>query len=210
MKKVLRIFAITLGVVLLVMLVAPVIFKSKIEAVVKEKVNEQVQAKVDWSKFSLSFFRGFPNLSVNLHELSVVGLDPFAGDTLAGIQRFELRVNPFSAIRKNLEVKSILVDHPLVNVIVMADGRANWDITDESEKGEVEEVKEEDSETSDGAMTVTLKRLAINGGRIYYTDKSSDMDASLEGFDLEMRGDLSMEQTELELSSTVERLNVNM
>jgi len=210
MKKVLRIFAITLGVILLVMLVTPVLFKSKIEAVVKEKVNEQVQAKVDWTKFSLSFFRGFPNLSVNLHKLSVVGLDPFAGDTLAGIERFELRVNPFSAIRKNLKVKSILVDHPLINGIVMEDGLANWDITEESDETALEEVKEGEAETSAGAMTITLKRLVINGGRIYYIDKSSDMDAALEGFNLELRGDLSMEQTELELSSNTERINVKM
>jgi uncharacterized protein involved in outer membrane biogenesis len=113
MKKFLKILAITIGVVLLLLVITPMLFKSKIEAVVKDKINEQVQAQVDWTKFGLSFFRGFPDLSVSLHELSVVGLDPFAGDTLAGIQRFELRVNPFSAIRKNLQVKSILVESQL-------------------------------------------------------------------------------------------------
>jgi len=115
MKKVLKILAISLGVILLLLILAPMLFKGRIEAVVKEKVNEQIHATVDWTKLSLSFFRGFPDLSINLHQVSVIGVEPFAGDTLAGLQRFELRVNPFSAIRKNLVVKSILVDHPLIN-----------------------------------------------------------------------------------------------
>jgi len=206
MKKVLKILVITLGVILLLLLVTPVLFKGKIEAVVKEKVNEQIHATVDWSKFGLSFFRGFPDLSISLHQVSVVGIESFAGDTLAGLQRFELRVNPFSAIRKNLVVKSILVDHPLINGIVLEDGTANWDITDETTTTE-EEVTEDASESS---MAVSLKRFAITDGRIYYTDQSSDMDASLEGLNLELRGDLSMEQTELKLSSGIERINVKM
>ena len=82
-------------------------------------MNEEVHATVDWSKFSLSFFRGFPDLSINLHQVSVVGVESFEGDTLAGLQRFELRVNPFSAFRKNIEVKSILVESPLINAIVL-------------------------------------------------------------------------------------------
>jgi len=209
MKKVLKILAISLGVILLLLILAPMLFKGKIEAVVKEKVNEQIHATVDWTKLSLSFFRGFPDLSINLHQVSVVGVEPFAGDTLAGLQRFELRVNPFSAIRKNLVVKSILVDHPLINGIVLEDGRANWDITDEG-AGIEEELAEETPESTESTMSVSLKRFAINGGRIYYVDESSDIDASLEGFNLELRGDLSMEQSELHISAGVEQLNAKV
>ena len=209
MKKVSKILAITLGVILLLLLVTPVLFKGKIEAVVKEKVNEQIHATVDWSKFGLSFFRGFPDLSISLHQVSVVGIESFAGDTLAGLQRFELRVNPFSAIRKNLVVKSVLVEHPLINGIVLEDGSANWDITDETTTSEVE-VTEDSEEASESSMAVSLKRFAITDGRIYYTDQSSDMDASLEGLNLELRGDLSMEQTELKISAGIERINATM
>jgi hypothetical protein len=67
MKKVLRILAIVVGVILLLLILTPLLFKSKIETMVKQKVNEQVHATVDWSGFSLSFFRGFPNLSISLH-----------------------------------------------------------------------------------------------------------------------------------------------
>ena len=210
MKKALRIFAIAIGVILLLLIVTPLLFKSKIESLVKEKVNEQIHATVDWTRFSLSFLRGFPDLSVSLHQVSVVGIDSFAGDTLAGLQRFELRVNPFSAIRKNLVVKSILVEQPLINGLVLEDGRANWDIADDKTALEEEELTEETSESSGSSVSVSLKRFVIVGGRIYYSDQSSDIDASLEGFNMELRGDMSMEQTELLISIGVEQLNAKM
>ncbi len=210
MKKVLRIFAITIGLILLILIVTPLLFKSKIESVVKEKVNDQIHATVDWTRFSLSFFRGFPDLSVNLHQVSVVGIESFEGDTLAGVQRFEFRVNPFSAIRKKVVVKSILVDHPLINGIVLEDGRANWDIADDKTSLEEEELTEESSESSGSSVSVSLKRFVIVGGRIYYSDQSSDIDASLEGFNMELSGDLSMEQTDIRISSDVERINAKM
>ncbi len=59
-------------------------------------------------------------------------------------------------------------------------------------------------------MSVSLKRFAITDGRIYYLDKTSDIDASLEGFNMELRGDFSMEQTELKLSGGIDRINAKM
>jgi len=204
MKKVIRILLITLGVILLILILTPILFRSKIERVVKEKVNSQVQARVDWSGFSLTFFPGFPDLSINLHQVSVIGEGNFEGDTLAGFQRFELRVNPLGALKKNIVVKSILIEYPLINGIVLEDGETNWDIAGES-SGE-----EEETSTSGSSMSVSLKRFSITGGRIYYTDRPADLTASLEGFNLEMRGDLSLEQTELKISSEIERINMKM
>lgn len=198
---------ITLGVILVLLIVTPMLFKSKIEAVVKEKVNDEIHATVDWTRFGLSLFRGFPNLSVSLHQVSVVGVEPFDGDTLAGLNRFELRVNPFSVLKKNLVVNSILVERPLINGIVLEDGTANWDITDAAP---VEEDVEETDAGGGSSMTVSLKRFAITDGRINYKDKSADIDAALEGFNLELAGDLSMEETELQLSAGIDRLNAKM
>jgi len=208
MKKALKILMITVGVILLLLILIPVLFKSRIETVVKEKINEQVQAQVDWSRFGLSFFRGFPDLSINLHGVSVVGVDPFAGDTLAGLERFELRVNPFSALKKNVVVKSLIVDRPLLNALVLEDGRPNWDIASLADAAMVEE--EQADGGGESSLGVFLKRLTILDGRIYYLDEQGGVDASLEGFALELRGDFSMEQTEVQLSLAIEKINARM
>ncbi|MEN8155954.1 MAG: AsmA-like C-terminal region-containing protein [Bacteroidota bacterium] len=230
MKKVLRILLITIGVILLLLILIPTLFKSRIEATVKEKVNENVYATVDWSRFSLSLFRGFPDLSINLHQVSVVGLGDFEGDTLMGLKRFEFRVNPFSAIRREIMVNSILLDHPLINGIVLEDGSANWDIamvadtlhvddiTEEmpeaveegeraEEEQETQEVAEEVGEEKASSMGLSLKRFAIRKGRVFYNDAVMGVDAAMEDFNLELAGDFSMEETEMKLDVDINRIN---
>lgn len=208
MKKVSRIIAIALGVILLLLILTPFLFRSKIESLVKEKVNEQVMAEVDWTRFSLSFFRGFPKLSIGLHEVSVVGIDAFAGDTLVGLKRFELRVKPFSVLGKELIVSSFVLDRPLINAQVLEDGRASWDIVPEADTPEMEEQLSE--KEGGGAMSLKLNRLAIQKGRIYYHDQAGDIEASLEDFNLELSGDFSASLSELTLRTDIDKVTATL
>ncbi|MFO7668441.1 MAG: AsmA-like C-terminal region-containing protein [Bacteroidales bacterium] len=195
MKKFFRILSITFGVILLLLILIPLLFRSKIETVVKEKINESIYARVDWSRFSLSLFRGFPDLSINLHQVSVVGVEAFEGDTLLGLKRFELRVNPFSAFREDIQVTSILLDQPLINGIVLEDGKANWDIAKE---GSIDEGEQEDE--GEGSMGVSLERFSIKSGRIYYHDAVIGAEVGMESFNLELSGNFSEEDTELKMN----------
>lgn len=196
MKKVLRIIAIVFASLLALLILIPILFRGRIEETVRQKINENVSATVDWSRFSLSLFRSFPDLSINLHGLSVVGVDDFAGDTLLGLRRFELRANPFSAFRGNVVVSSILLDRPLISVQVLDGGRASYDIAHPTEEVE-EEVMEEGEGTS---MSLSLESFAVRHGRIYYRDFPGDLHASMEDVNLELGGDFSMAETEVKLN----------
>lgn len=177
----------------------------------KQEINKQVEATVDWDKFSLNFFRGFPDLSINLHGLSVIGREDFKGDTLVALNRFELRVSPFSALKKNVIVKSILLDRPHINGIVLEDGTANYDIVPEGETKNGEEIHKEKSEkpetgkaeteveTGGTSMGLALKRFAIQHARISYQDAPMGLYAKIDDLDLELKGDFSLDQTELDL-----------
>jgi hypothetical protein len=208
MKKFFRIFLITLGLILLLLISLPMLFKSKIEDAVKAKINQDIYARVDWTRFSLSLFRGFPDLSVNLHQVSVVGLPPFEGDTLAGLERFEIRVNPFSALKEEVQVKSILVDRPLVNGIVLEDGSANWDITqkpgDEESGDQSQDISDEGQASS---FSVALHSFKIVKGRVLYDDQSLGTSASLKELNLDLRGDFAMDQTQLDLRVLIGEVN---
>ncbi len=224
MKKFFRIVLITMGVLVILLITFPILFKGKIEALVKDQVNQNIHARVDWSRFSMSLFRGFPDLSVNLFQVSVIGLDDFSGDTLVGLERFEFRVNPFGALKKTIEVKSILLDHPMINGIVLDNGTANWDIApaeeggsnpehspdvSESQSGQINESFE--SATGEGekkSMAISLQRFAIVDGRVNYKDAAMDIEASMGDVDLELTGDFSMDQTDLELLISLQNSNV--
>lgn len=199
MKKLLRILAISLGGLLILLILLPILFKSKIESLVKEKINESVYATVDWSRFSLSLFRGFPELSINLHQVSVVGVEAFEGDTLLRLKRFELRANPFSAFRQNIQVRSILLDGPLINGMVLENGKTNWDIS----KSDPEAISEEEAGDEGGSMSLSLEKFTIKDGRVYYKDAVMGAEAAMEDFNLVLSGDFAMDETELELEVDV-------
>ena len=73
LKKILKITGISLGVLLVILFVAPFIFKGKIIAIAKEQINKNINAQVDFKDLSLSFFRHFPRVSVALEDLQVIG-----------------------------------------------------------------------------------------------------------------------------------------
>jgi hypothetical protein len=235
MKKAIRITAITLGILLLLLITLPFLFKPKIEALVKQEVNKQVEATVNWSKFSLTFFRGFPDLSVNLHELTVIGTPPFEGDTLMALDRFELRVSPLTALKKNFIVKSILLNRPVINGIVLADGTANWDIlppseedvsgerpvagqspetgaaatAEEAEGFEADDPAAETASDPTSSMGVSLEMFAIRDGRISYDDRPAGLKATVGSFNLEVRGDFSMEETDIDLAMIIHGIDAS-
>src|ERR1700675_1846498 len=68
---------------LTLLLVLPMLFRDQIAQRVKTAVNQNINARVDWSDVGLSFFRHFPNLTLTLDGLTAVGVDRFQSDTLA-------------------------------------------------------------------------------------------------------------------------------
>ena len=66
LKKIAKITGITLGTLVVILFIAPFIFKGKIIAIAKEQINRNINANVDFKDLSLSFFRHFPSVSVAL------------------------------------------------------------------------------------------------------------------------------------------------
>ena len=220
---------ITLGVILLLLITLPILFKSKIEALVKQEINNQVEATVDWDKFNLTFFRGFPDLSVNLHGLSVTGKDVFAGDTLMLLDRFEFRVSPFSALKKDIVVKSILLDSPVINGVVLEDGTANWDIApapdattgnveqqsagetgamQETDAGQVEEGGKAEEAGAEGSGK-TEEASAEAGSAEEAEESGSALNISLERFAV-MNGRVTYNDAASDLSASMDDLNLEV
>ncbi|WP_066627303.1 AsmA-like C-terminal region-containing protein [Labilibacter marinus] len=206
MKKFFKILGGVVLFVLLLLIVIPMFFKGKIESLVKEEVNNQVVAKVDWDKFSLSLIKDFPNLSVGMSQLSVVGIDKFEDDTLVYLKDFVLSADLMSAISGQVSIERILIDQPIVNALVLADSTVNWEITRESEELEVEEEVEGES----SAFGISLEQFEIKDAVITYVDKTMDLDAVIRNFNLNLSGDLSAATTNLQLESSIEDVSVTM
>ena len=60
MKKVLKIVGISFLIIVLLLVASPFVFQNKIKGMVKTFINQNVNAKVDFSDVSLSFISSFP------------------------------------------------------------------------------------------------------------------------------------------------------
>lgn len=206
MKKFLKITGGIILFILLVLIVTPMLFKGKVEGLVKKEINKQVLATVDWKSFSLSLFKDFPNISVGMSDLSVVGVDKFQQDTLLYIKEFMLSADLMRAIRGDVSIEHILLDRPVVLAKVLADSTANWYIMRETD----ELAETADTGDSESNFTIGLQSVEIKGATIFYVDQTMDLTTDVYNVNLKMSGDLSAESTKLATTGTAEQLTVSM
>nr|MCU0348304.1 AsmA family protein [Saprospiraceae bacterium] len=142
-----RIFLIV-GIFLLLFIAAlvaiPFFFKDEILEQVKKTANEQLNAKVDFSGVDISLLRSFPSVSIGLNDYSVTGIEPFEGVKLAAGESARITVDFWSAWnfgKVPLNIQSITLDKPEINVIVLSDGTANYDIAKPSADTSTTETK---------------------------------------------------------------------
>lgn len=205
MKRFIKIFFGVIGGFLLLLFILPLLFKGKIETKVKELVNEQVNASVTWDKFSLSMFSNFPSLGMGLDGLLIVNEAPFEGDTLLSVENFSLSVGLWKAIKgEGIEIKSVYINRPVINLAVNADSIANWDIFPVTEE-EVEDTAE--TESSDFALL--LKSFEIENASLSYSDKTMNFATSIDGFNALIKGDMTASYTNLELKTNAESFNLS-
>ncbi len=209
MKKtagwILKIFGGLILLILILLFTIPVLFKGKIKTKVEKVINESVNAQVKFDDYKLTFFHNFPNLSFSLKGVSVVGVDKFQGDTLAGFKSFDLVFNLPSLFKKSgYEVRSLVIDHAVINAIVLKDGTANWDIAKDTT--ETEEI----ADTSASAFKMKLKKVAMTNSNVTYTDESSALTANLGNLNLNLTGDMVASQTDMQINLNIGELTLDM
>ncbi len=198
MKKGLKIFGIVIATLLAIIVAAaiiiPVAFKDKIRARIESEINGMLNAKVAFTDYKLSLFKAFPDAAFSLDNLSVTGTGLFEGDTLAAVKSMDIVFNLKSLFGdKAYEIKSVSVKQPLLNAIVLEDGTANWDIIKETpEDIEADTLPE-------APFKVQLREVSMSEGRLFYTDRESDMAASLEDMQFNLSGNMSASRTDLEM-----------
>ncbi|CAM1364375.1 AsmA-like C-terminal region [Tenacibaculum sediminilitoris] len=196
-----KIYKIVLGIVVFffILLVSiPLLFQDKVMNLVKTTINNNVNAKVDFSDSSLSLLRNFPNASVQLSNLTVINNAPFEGDTLVYAKEVNLALKLtelFKASSEQLNIKSFTIDDALVNVLVDKKGNANYDIAKPSEK---EETKEEEPST----FGLSINSYAINNATVKYNDEQGKLNLELTELNHSGSGDFSQSNTELDTQTS--------
>ena len=207
-KKLLIILGSILGVLLLAMLILPYLFKPTIKQAADKFIAENINADVKFPQdgLSLGMFSHFPNFTLALEDLSVVGREEFKGDTLVSLKKFEVTVNIFALISSGrIEVNKIMLDKPKLNVMVLPNGKANYDIY----KAKPDTTKKEDT-TKAEPVKFRLKELSLRNADIIYSDQKSKMFASVKNLNITGSGDLAENVFDLSTKLTADKATVAM
>ena len=208
MKKILKIVGIIFVFLIALIIALPIIFKGKIVEIVKEEANNNLNAKVNFGDFDLGLISTFPNFEFSINDITVDGVNQFEGTQLANIKNLTLKVDLMSVISGDeINIKTILIDQPTINAIVLADTTANWDIAKSSD--DVEDVVEEES-SEDASFKLGLKDFRIVNANITYVDATMDLTTSIKNLNFTLSGDMTEDVTELVTKTTIEALNLKM
>ena len=199
MKKFLKILSIILVALFAILLIVPSLLSGKISDIVKREANAMLNAKVEFAELNISLLRHFPKASLSLIDFSVIGVDEFEGQTLVAGERIDVAVDIFSIFGESFEVSKVWLLSPEIHGVIAKNGVANWDIMKES--GEAEDVAEEQS-SEPSSFSLSLKQLAIENAKVYYTDNTSAMHFHTAPVSLSLSGDLSAANTTLNLSAS--------
>jgi len=192
MKKAFIIFASLVVILLGILISLPYFFKDDIKAAIGKELAASINADINFEieNFSVSLFPNFPNLTVGIKDLGIIGRDDFAGKVLFSTQNFEVEINLKKILFDDeMSVQSIVLDTPIIWVKVLEDGKANYDIaiaTDETP--EVEAPEEESSEP----FNMSIENWQIINGSVTYDDETIPFIVEIEELNHTGSGDFSL------------------
>lgn len=195
-KKILKILGVLLILILAVLIAVPFFLEAKIGDIIKNNVNKNVNATLDFSEANLSLVSSFPNAEVAFKDVVLINKAPFEGDTLFKATNLELTMGImqlFKGTGESIAINNIYLDDALVNVVVDKEENANYDIAIASETT----TTVEEPSTTDG-FSFDLQSYEISNSRIYYTDNSTGITFKLDDFQHKGTGDLSLATSELD------------
>ena len=200
MKKILKILGGVLVLLLVLLMVAPMLFKDKIAEIIKVKVNESVNAQFNFTDLDLSFISSFPKAAISLEEVSLLNNAPFKGDTLFAAKEINLEL-PLGQLFKGendpFVISSFSLDGGRIDIKVDKDENANYDIAIEEDPKKTTEVESDDS-----GFVLSLQSYAISDTKITYQDAILETQVTIADLMHSGSGDLSAETTKLDTETT--------
>jgi uncharacterized protein involved in outer membrane biogenesis len=206
MKKVLKWTSVIFGSFLLILLLAafviPNVFKGDIRKAIDAELAKSINADVvfDTDNFSLTLFRHFPNITVEIRDLGILNREPFAGQVLFATQKLDVEVNLKDILfGDEIRLKGISLIKPIINIKVLQDGRANYDIAVPSPDSVVQEAP--------GSFSFGIDHWEIVDGDMVYEDDAVPLDIHMKGLNHTGKGDFSNISFDLATHTVVDTLS---
>jgi len=166
MKKVFKIIGITLLILIALLVAIPFAFQGQIKDMVKQFINKNLNAQVEFSDVNLSFIRSFPQAQVNVNDLKITNLEPFKDETFATIKDISFTMSIKELFKTEGEdaiaIDAITINEALLTLKTDAFGNNNYDIT----KADTTHKPSAENKTNNFAFSIEdyqIKNSALSG-----------------------------------------------
>lgn len=193
MKKFIKIIGIILLVVVGLLIAAPFFLEAKIGDLIRSNVNNNVNAKLDFTAANLSLIKSFPNADLGLENITLINKEPFEGDTLFAADEVHLTMGIselFKGESEPIGIKNLSVDGANIHVKVNEAEVANYEIGKDTGA-------ESSSESSEG-FTLDLQSYDISNSNVIYDDAAAGVYLKVSEIQHNGTGDLSASTSELD------------
>lgn len=208
MKSLFKIIAALVALVILALVLLPFLLKDTLIEKVKEEVNNNLNAQVDFGDFDLSLISSFPDLKFSIQDVKVLGVDTFKGVELLNMRLLEAEVDLMSVIKgEEIQIKTFGIDGLSAHVVVLKNGVANYDIVPES--GETDTLQEEVSEEPT-AFKMALNNYYFRNINLIYDDREGNMYAEIVELNHEGSGDFNTDNFILQTLTSIKSLTYKM
>lgn len=201
--KALKISGITLGSLLVLMFLLPVLFPGFVSTKIKAWAAHAISGDLNFSKARLSFFNHFPSLTLTLYDFSLKGSAPFREDTLVSAKEVALGVDLSSVFSKSINIKEIYLTKGNIHVLINEKGEANYNVY----QSDTTAAKTPDSDTSGASLR--LSRIQIDGVDLVYDDRSIPLLINADNLHYLGKGNLAQDVFDLESRIQVDTFDLD-
>ncbi|WP_445957693.1 AsmA family protein [Yeosuana sp.] len=197
MKKALKITGITLLIILALLIAIPFVFQSQIKGMVKRVINENLNAKVEFSDLSLSLLRSFPQAHVSVSDLTITNFAPFKDETFVTAKDISFTMS-IKELFKNVDeepiiINSIAITEGMLTLKTDTFGNDNYDITKDEENTS--------TTTNSKGFSFDIKDYSIRNSAVTYMDELSKTLIYITELNHEGKGIFSADKSELDTKS---------
>ncbi|MAX69567.1 MAG: AsmA family protein [Flavobacteriaceae bacterium] len=205
MKKIFKIIGIILLIFIAILIAIPFVLESKIDTIVQNYADENLDADLSFDDISLSLISSFPKAEVSVDNLKITNRAPFEGETLATAKSlsFEMALGElFKGSDEPLAVNEIIADELLLTIKNNKNGTVNYDIVKQTN-----DAPSTTTETSSGSFTFDIKNYELNNSAFTYIDEETNTQVYVTEINHYGKGIFSGEKSELDTNTEA---NVSM
>ena len=173
MKKFLKIIGIVLLIFIAILIAIPFALESKIDTIVQNYADENLNAELSFDDISLSLISSFPKAEVSVENLKITNRTPFEGETLATAKSLSFEMGVMQLLKGTedpLEINEIIADELLLVIKTNKTGAVNYDIVKESETDAAPTETE-----SSGGFSFDIDNYELNNSAFTYIDDTSNL-----------------------------------